>query len=83
MPSYNLPNKQVPSKIGSLEKINHRPGGGLVQVNVKYWLNTISLFLIKFLFQVINEKPNWNRRARIDHVAKDYKPGGMTYFRIL
>ena len=26
VPSYNLPNKHVSSKIGSLEKINHKPG---------------------------------------------------------
>ena len=51
-----MPSKEVPAKIGSLDKISHKPGGGAVQV--------------------IDEKPVWNTKARIDHLAKNYKPGG-------
>lgn len=59
VPSYPLPPKDVPSKIGSLEKVSHKPGGGNKPV--------------------LNEKLQWPKVARTDHVFKGYRPGGAFF----
>lgn len=82
VPSYALPPKDVPSRIGSLERINHKPGFSLA---LRYLQKIFQRFFMVFIsnskgggnVNLINEKLRWNTSARTDHLAKGYKPGGL------
>jgi hypothetical protein len=75
VPNFGLPDvKHVPSKIGSLENIKHRPGF------IKYSL--ISTHKYQFFIlgggekRIFNDSIAWNRTSRTDHLKKEYRPSG-------
>ncbi len=65
MPFSYIPEwkKKVNAKVGSLDYVTHKPGGGNIQV--------------------VNEKPIWNKEAKVDHVKKDYIKKGNIISRKL
>ncbi|CAF0712416.1 unnamed protein product [Brachionus calyciflorus] len=86
VPTYALPPKEVPSKIGSLEKINHKPGGGNVSfLDEKLrWKKMARIDHIAKGYapgggnrKILNEKLNWKTSAKIGSLENaNHVPGG-------
>lgn len=83
IPEYK---KKINSKIGSFEKIKHKPGGGNIQVvNEKpLWRREAKVEHIKRDYQrkggdikILDQKPNWNNQAKIGSFENmNHRAGG-------
>lgn len=83
IPEYK---KKVGAKVGSLDKINHRPGGGNIQVvnEKQLWKKQSRVDHIKHDYEkrgggikILDQKSSWHTNAKIGSLENaSYKPGG-------
>jgi hypothetical protein len=78
IPLYEKPNKNVDSRIGSLQNVTYRPGN----IKKKKKIHFKKSFIQKIIFkgggnvQLIDEKLTWSKQSRIDAKNTNYKRGG-------